>query len=344
MTTSAIDPSADRSRLLSVVLLSYQSESRIGTAVDSIRSTMESESIPFEIIIMDDGSTDRSASLARAIAEEDPRVRDYRLSKNFGSPYSTFAGFSKARGACAVAVPDDNQTPPEVVVEMYRQWEQGHKIVVANRRSRSDGHLNDFFSNLYYSIMNKFSEVTFPPGGSDRFLADREVIDILDTRIRPVNTTPLLEALRLGFSPKYISFDRPPASAPSRWTARKKLSLAADTFFGSSSYPLRLITMLGFGIFIFCLILVLVVIWARVFTDFEVFGLAVNGWATSMVVMTMFNGLILLCIGVVAEYIWRIHEEVKNRPSYIVRKHDEDDQPAAAPDTGNDKRRNRTSE
>jgi dolichol-phosphate mannosyltransferase len=325
-------------------VLSYQSESRIDAAVDSIASTMDAENIPFEIIIMDDGSTDRSASLARAIAEKDPRVRDYVLSRNFGSPYSTFAGFSKARGACAVAVPDDNQTSLEVVVEMYRLWEQGHKIVVANRRSRSDGRINDFFSNLYYSLMNRFSEVTFPPGGSDRFLADREVIDILGTRIRPVNTTPLLEALRLGFSPTYISFDRPPTIGKSRWTVRKKISLAADTFFGSSSYPLRMITMLGFGIFIFCLILVLVIIWARVFTDFEVFGLAVNGWATSMVVMTMFNGLILLCIGVVAEYIWRIHEEVKDRPSYIVQKRDEDDRPAAASETGTGDGRTRRSE
>jgi dolichol-phosphate mannosyltransferase len=79
-----------------------------------------------------------------------------------------------------------------------------------------------------------------------------------------------------------------------------------------------LITLLGFGIFLACLLLVLVIVWARLFTDYRVFGLATNGWATSMVVMTMFNGLILLCIGIVAEYIWRIHEEVKNRPGFII--------------------------
>jgi dolichol-phosphate mannosyltransferase len=307
------------SKLLSIILLSYQSEGRMEAAVDEIIRTMEAEQIPFEVIIVDDGSTDRSPELARSLAARDSRVRTHQLSKNYGSPYSTFAGLSVAGGACAVAIPDDGQSPPGLVVEMYRLWEQGHTVVVAHRRSRYDGRINDLFSRLYYWIMNRFSEVEFPPGGSDRFLADREVIDILNTRIRPINTTPILEVLRLGFSPHFLSYDRPRATGVSRWTLKKKIRLASDTFFGSSSYPLRLITVLGFGIFAFCLLLILAIVWARLFTDYTVFGLATNGWATTMVVMTMFNGLILLCIGIVAEYIWRIHEEVKGRPGFVIR-------------------------
>ena len=318
--TSTNRHDVDTSKLLSVILLSYQSEDRLGPTIDRLIRTLEEEAISFEIIIVDDGSTDRSSARAHALVEEDGRIRAFDLSRNFGSPYSQFAGLSLATGACVVSVPDDLQSPPELIVEMYRLWEQGHKIVVANRRSRSDGLVNDFFSNLYYWLMNKFSDVSFPPGGSDRFLADREIVDLLNTSIHPINTTPLLEVFRLGFSPHYLSYDRPPTSGKSRWTLEKKLKLAADTFFGSSSYPLRLITLLGFAIFVVCLLCVLVIIWARIFTDYQVFGLATNGWATSMVIMTMFNGLILLCIGIVAEYIWRIHEEVKNRPGYIVRK------------------------
>jgi dolichol-phosphate mannosyltransferase len=268
---------------------------------------------------MDDGSDDRSPEVAAELAAADDRIRAHRLSRNFGSPFSQFAGLSLARGGCAISVPDDLQFPCELIVDMYRSWERGHKIVVASRTSRDDGPINDFMSNLYYRLMNRLSDVRFPPGGSDRFLADREVIDILTTRVHPINTTPLLEALRLGFEPHYLGYDRPRAVRRSRWTLRKKLRLASDTFFGSSSYPLRVITLLGFAIFIGCLLCVLVIIWARLFTEYRVFGLATNGWATSMVVMTMFNGLILLCLGIVAEYIWRIHEEVKNRPGFIVR-------------------------
>jgi len=292
MRDSSPPRSAETSRLLSIILLSYQSEQRLRPAVDEIVRSMEDEQIPFELIIMDDGSTDRSFELARKIAEGDDRVRAFQLSTNYSSPYSLFAGLSVARGACAASVPDDHQCPPSVIVEMYRMWEKGNKVVVAHRRTRDDGRLNDFFSKLYWAIMNHFSEVAFPPGGSDRFLADREVVDILNSRIHPINTTPVLEVLRLGFSPVFLGYDRPGRPGASRWTLRKKVRLAAATFFGSSSYPLRLIT---------------------------VFGLATNGWATTMVVMTMFNGLILLSLGIVAEYIWRIHEEVKGRPGFVIR-------------------------
>jgi dolichol-phosphate mannosyltransferase len=182
--------------------------------------------------------------------------------------------------------------------------------------------------------MNHFADVDFPPGGSDRFLADREIVDILNSKIHPINTTPVLEVLRLGFSAVFVPYDRPGRPGSSRWTLRKKVRMAAATFFGSSSYPLRLITVLGFGVFVACLFLILLIIWARIYADSRLFGLSVHGWATSMVVMTMFNGLILLSIGIVAEYIWRIHEEVKGRPGFVIREAVDDDPPSDDPETG----------
>jgi len=206
---------------------------------------------------------------------------------------------------------------------MYRKWEEGHKIVVAYRLSRNDGWFNDLFSNLYYRLMNRFSELRFPPGGTDGFLADREVIDIVNHRISPIHTSPVTEVLRLGFDPVFIGYDRPPTPrGQSRWTLVKKLRLFADTFFGASVFPLRMITVLGFSVFVICLFLVVLIVWAKLFTDNTLFGLPVQGWATTLVFITMFNGLILLCIGVVAEYIWRIFEEVKGRRGYIIRKDD----------------------
>jgi glycosyltransferase involved in cell wall biosynthesis len=309
----------NESGLLSIVLLSFQSEQRLRPAVDEVVRTMEAEQIPFELIIMDDGSTDRSFNLARQLAREDARLRAFQLSRNYSSPYSQFAGLSVARGACVTSLPDDHQCPLNVVVEMYRSWEQGNKVIVAHRRSRDDGRLNDFFSSLYWGVMNQFSDVAFPPGGSDRFLADREVVDILNSKIHPINTTPVLEVLRLGFSPVFLAYDRPAPPGPSRWTLRKKVRMAAATFFGSSSYPLRLITVLGLGIFVSCLFLVVLIAWARIFADSSLFGFQTHGWATTIIVMMMFNGLILLSIGIVAEYIWRIHEEVKGRPGFVIR-------------------------
>ncbi|MDH3814335.1 MAG: glycosyltransferase [Acidobacteriota bacterium] len=330
----APQPTQKVSGLLSIVLLSYQSEDRLRPAVNEVVHSMEAERIPFELIIMDDGSTDRSFELARRLARNDDRIRAFQLSRNFSSPYSLFAGLSVVRGACVASVPDDQQCPMSVIVEMYRLWERGNKLVVAHRRTRDDGRFSDFFSNLYWGIMNQFADVDFPPGGSDRFLADREVVDILNSKIHPINTTPVLEVLRLGFSAVFVPYDRPGRPGPSRWTLRKKVRMAAATFFGSSSYPLRLITVLGLGVFVACLFLILLIIWARIYADSRLFGLSVHGWATSMVVMTMFNGLILLSIGIVAEYIWRIHEEVKGRPGFVIREAENDDPPNGDPETG----------
>lgn len=311
------------SKVLSAILLSYQSESNLEPTSRKIIDRLESEQIPFELIIIDDGSRDQSFAIAMRLAKSDERIRAYQLSRNCTSPYAQFAGLSVSRGSCAVFIPDDLQRPLDVIVAMYRKWEEGHKIVVAYRTKRNDGLLSDFFSNLYYKTMNFFSEVEFPRGGTDGYLADREVIDIINTRVHPINTSTVVEVLRLGFDPYFLGYERPASQAKSRWTLKKKIRLAMDTFFSSSSFPIRLITLLGLVTFFISFLLSLLLIYGKLFGDNSLFGYPVQGWASTMVLMSMFNGLILLSIGVVAEYIWRILEEVKNRPGYIIRKNEE---------------------
>ena len=130
------------------------------------------------------------------------------MSKNYTSHYSIFAGLSVAKGDCAVAIPDDEQQPYELIVKMFRHWENGNKIVIPYRKNRNDPALQKLFSNLFYFLMNNLSEIQFPPGGADSFLIDREVIDIINERIHPTNTTSITEILRLGFEPYYLAFDR----------------------------------------------------------------------------------------------------------------------------------------
>ena len=129
-------------------------------------------------------------------------------------------------------MPDDFQVPLDTVVEMYRIWEKGNKVVIPHRDDRDDPIISKIFSNLYYSLMNKLSEVNFPKGGADIFLADREIIDLFNKYIHPKNTSTIIEVLRLGFDPVYLPFDRPVGNnSKSRWTLRKKMRLAMDTFF-----------------------------------------------------------------------------------------------------------------
>ncbi|AEE52615.1 glycosyltransferase [Haliscomenobacter hydrossis] len=309
-------------KLLSLLIPAFNSATRLRTAYEAIRNCLEAEQIPFEMLIIDDGSIDNTWELMKTLAAEDSRVRPFRMSRNYTSPYVQFAGMSVCRGACISFMPDDLQRPLETLVESYRLWEKGHKLVISYRSSRNDGWLNDLFSNFYYRIMNTLSEVTFPPGGADGYLADREIIDIMNTRIHPIHTSSVVEVLRLGFDPIFVPYDRPSRPGKSRWTWKKKVRLAKDTFFASSSFPIRAITYLGLGISLLCLLAIPLLVYARFFAESRLFGFEVPGWTTIITLVAFFNGLVLFCLGIVAEYIWRIYEEVKGRPGFLLRKDD----------------------
>ncbi|MDX1406634.1 MAG: glycosyltransferase [Saprospiraceae bacterium] len=314
-----------RTGTLSIILQSYESSAVLEHTADAILKHMDGEGIPVELIIVDDGSCDNSYQVAQALASSRPRVRAYRLARNYTTPYAQFAGMFLATGDCVVSVPDDLQRPLSVVVRMYRAWQQGHQIVIGYRETRSDGWLNDLFARWYYKLMNRLSDVRFPPGGADGFLADREVVDIINERISPVNTSTVVEVLRLGFDPHLIPYDRPKSDRKSRWSLRKKMRLALDTFFASSSFPIRMITILGFVMALISFIIIVLIVAAKLFSNNTLFGLPVQGWATSVVITVLFNGITLFALGIVAEYIWRIFEEVKGRPGYIIRKNDEEE-------------------
>jgi polyisoprenyl-phosphate glycosyltransferase len=306
-------------KLFSVLIPTFNSEKRLQCAYETITKRLEIEQIPFELLLIDDGSKDKTWELAQTIADADNRVRIFRLSRNFTTPYVHFAAFSVCRGACIMFMPDDLQRPVETLVECYRTWEKGHKIVISYRNSRDDGWLTDFFARSYYRIMNRFSDISFPINGADGFLADREIIDILNTQIRPIHTSAMVEVLRLGFDPSYVAHERKPRTGKSRWTWRKKVNLAKDTFFATSSFPIRFISNLGLIISVLCLLSMPFLAYARFFAHSQVFGFRVSGWTTIVTLMMLFNGLVLLCLGIVAEYIWRIYEEVKGRPGFIIR-------------------------
>jgi glycosyltransferase involved in cell wall biosynthesis len=301
--------------MLSIILLSYQSAQRIEKFFDTLNERMLEEKIEFECIIMDDASTDSSHDIALEIEKKFKNVRAFQLSRNFTSHYSIFAGFSKVRGNCAVAMPDDFQLPLDTVVEMYRIWEKGKKVVIPHRDDRDDPIISQFFSFLYYSLMNKLSEVKFPKGGADIFLADKEIIDIFNKHIHPKNTSTIIEVLRLGFDPVYVPFVRPSGNnSKSRWTFRKKMRLAMDTFFSSSSFPIKFISGLGISSFVLTVMLITYYITAKITGIIEI-----PGWTLLIITFTFFSGLILLSIGIIAEYVWRIFDEVKSRPGFIIK-------------------------
>lgn len=316
----------EKKKLLSVILLSYYSGERITKCYNRLNDVFIKENIPFELVVIDDGSSDDSYKIALSLEKKYDNVRAFQLSRNYGSFYALMAGYSKAEGECACFVPDDEQQPYSSVVQMYRLWEKGNKIIVANRESRDDPWLTKFFSELFYRIINALSDnLNYPSGGVDVTLIDREVIDIINERIHPINTNVVAEVLRLGYSPVMMPYKRPIGlnKGKSRWTFKKKLRLAKDIFYSSSTFPIKLITYIGVLTSFFSIIGIVFHLYIRIFGNHQFWGTIVPGWTSLIVIVSLFSGLILFSLGVIAEYIWRIYDEVKARPGYIIKKKDD---------------------
>ena len=293
------------SKLLSIILLSYYSGERIRNSYQAIKQLLDNERIPFEFIVMDDGSEDDSYTNALELERD-----------------SCFAALSLCSGECALPIPDDEQQPYETIVKMYRLWEKGEKIIFPIRATRDDSITQTFFSNLYYKMMNSVSDIQYPPGGADLAFLDREVIDILNSRIHPRNTMFVAEVLNLGYNPYFLPYDRPIGlnKGKSRWTFKKKIRLALDSLFSNSTFPLRLISYMGVLISLLSFIAIVFYGYIGIFGNRQFWGIEIPGWVSLMLIMFMLGGLILLSLGIISEYLWRIYDEVKDRPGYIIKK------------------------
>lgn len=316
-----------RTKLLSVCLQAYYSEDEINKVYQSLKEQLDKENIKFELIITDDASTDNTFKIAKELEKKENNVRAFQLSRNCTSAISAFASLSNCNGDCVVFITDDEQRPIELIVKMYRIWEQGEKVIILHRNSREDKFTTKVFANLFYRLMKRLSNLDYPTGGVETFLIDKEIVKLLNTRIHPINTDIKVEILRLGFSPYSISYDRPRGSRKkSRWTVKKKFKLALDIFFSSSNFPIRFITFLGLVASVFSFLLIVFTIIAKLLGESHLGGFSVPGWATTVIFISFFSGLILFSLGIIAEYIWRIYEEVKDRPGFIIKDdQDEDD-------------------
>jgi len=309
-----------RKGLYSIILLSYYSENRIEPVYKEVDKRLKEEGIDYEFIIIDDGSKDNSYQVATKLEEEHNNVRAYQLSRNYTAHYAKFAGFSVAKGDIVTSMPDDWQTPMDVYIKMYREWQNGAQVIIPYRNKRNDGFITELFARTYYWIMNHLSDVSLPPLGADVFAIDRELVDIFNERIHPINTSTLIEVLRLGFDPLYIPYERPQnIYRKSRWTFKKKYRLFKDTFYASSNFPIKLISVMSILSFMLSIIVIIVSVILKLAGQEKLGGFKIPSWTTTLIIISFFCGLILLSISIIAEYLLRVFDEVKNRPGYIIK-------------------------
>ena len=296
---------------LSIVVPVYFNEFNLEPLYKDIREKIIEKAVfDYEIVMVDDGSGDNSWQVMQSLAKTDDHIKPIRLSRNFGSHAAILCGLSHSTGDCAVVKAADLQEPTEMILEMYREWENGNNVVLAIREDRAD---KSMFSELYYWLTRKVALPTMPAHGFDVFLLDRKVIQVLMS-LDEKNSAITGQILWSGFRTANVYYTRKERKiGKSRWTLKKKIRLVMDTMFNFSTLPITLISWIG------VLSSVGAALWALALIVTKLFvGIQVAGY-TSLLVFQLFSfGVIMLTLGLLGNYLWRTFDAGRNRPVYIV--------------------------
>ena len=298
--------------MLSVIVPSYNEHENIKNTSQTISSILDAQSIPFELIFVDDGSKDSTWEEITSAAKENGRVRGVRFSRNFGKEGAIFAGLKSASGECAVLIDCDLQHPPQLIPKMYRMWESGVKIVEARKSSRGkEGILHRLFAKCFYKIMDSSSGIDLD-GASDFKLMDRQVVDALCEMPERMTFFRALSGW-VGFSTERIEFDvQPRAAGKTKWSFGKLFRFAVNSITSFTSFPMHMITLIGVVFGIFAVIL-------GVQTLFNYFcGGAQAGFSTVILLILILGACVMVGIGIIGFYLSKIYEEIKHRPRYII--------------------------
>ncbi|MFW6359534.1 MAG: glycosyltransferase family 2 protein [Chroococcales cyanobacterium] len=268
-----------------------------------------------EIIMIDDGSRDRSIKLLRELHEQDSRVCYLSFARNFGHQTAVTAGLNFVRGKAIIVMDADLQDPPELIPEMVKLWQQSYQVVYAKRRKRhQESWLKRLPAYLFYRLLRRLADVEIPTDTGDFCLMDRCVVNVLNAM---PERNRYIRGLRawIGFHQTYLSFERDPRfSGEVKYTFAKSLSLALNGLVSFSRVPLRLSTYLGLLAALLALIMACLVLYWRLVAP----NSPLTGFATIMIAIFFLGAVQLVSIGILGEYIGRIYEEVKGRPLYIL--------------------------
>jgi len=300
---------------LSLVVPAYNEERNIASFLAAVVPVMESTGETFEIIFIDDGSKDGTFGMLAAAASQDSRVKVVGLARNFGKDVALSAGLAHATGHAAIPIDCDLQHPPELIPQFIAKWREGFDMVIGVRSKRDEeGFIRRSLSKTYYKVMQSMTSVQIPPNAGDYRLIDRKILDVIAKMpekhrfMKGIFAWPGFKVASIEFQANVRAND-----TKSSWSFFKLWRFALDGLFSFSTAPLKIWTYVGvasaLGAFVYLIITLIEKI---------VYGIAAPGYASILIVLLFFNGLLMISNGIQGEYIARIFEEVKGRPLYVV--------------------------
>ena len=299
---------------LGLVIPCYNEEQNLWRLYERLTQVLPGIVENFEVLLVDDGSKDRTLPVLREIAAADPRFRYLALSRNFGKESAMLAGLSQVNGDAVAILDADLQHPPELLAEMVGLLDQGYQQVVARRTRDGDPRMRTFGTRLFYRLINRLIEVEVPDGFGDFRLLGRDAVDSL-LRLGEYNRFSKGLFAWIGFDTAVVDYQNVQrAGGASSWTFRKLLDYGIDGVVSFNNKPLRLAIYVG----ALCALLAFTYV-GYVLVAELVHGNPVPGYVTIISGIVGFGGLQLLVLGVIGEYLGRIYFETKNRPHFLIK-------------------------
>lgn len=305
----------------SIVAPNFNEAGSVNEFYRRVSETMNALQEAWELVWVDDGSTDGSTDKIRAFAQQDAGVRPVIFARNFGHQLAVTAGLDYSRGQAVILIDSDLQDPPELIPEMIAKWREGYEVVYAVRKEREgETRFKLFTASLFYRIIYRITDVNIPLDTGDFRLLDRKVVDVLNNMRERHRFLRGMSAW-VGFKQIGVPYKRAARfSGETKYPLKKMVRFASDAITGFSYFPLQMATYLGFLAAVISIVAIPIVIALRLAGSQAFFG-----QATTLIAVLFLGGVQLISLGILGEYIGRIYDEAKHRPLYIVREAPVDD-------------------
>ena len=310
----------EKKKLITILVPAYNEQEVLHLLYDRlVRLMNENTGYDFEILLVNDGSKDKTFEIMQELREKDKRFCYLNLSRNFGKETAMIAGLDYCNGDAVVIIDADLQDPPELIPEMIKYWEEGYDDVYAKRKSREgETWLKKFTSKMYYKVLQGFTRIEIQKDTGDFRLLDRRCVEALKSMRENQRYTKGLFSI-IGYNKKEILYDRDPrAAGQTKWNYGKLIDLSIDGITSFTTSPLRWAAILGIMISGVAFIYMIYIIIKTLAT-----GIDVPGYASLMVVILFLGGIQLIFLGIIGEYLGRTFNESKHRPLYFIERYNE---------------------